>query len=1465
MNYSQPTYDELGIRLAVFSRLGRQLFDAQTAVEAARVIGRAADDLLGWDCFALDLYSPGSDQLQSVICFDVVDDRREEVPTDDYRAASPIARRILEEGALLLLRQRPDDFAAELTPFGNLEKRSQSLMFVPVRHGQQTTAFLTIQSYTTNMYNEADLDLLQSLADHCGGALERIQAQAALRESEQRFRALIENSSDAVALVDAEGALLYQSPAASRILGYSYQESIGSNFFDFMHPADAAQNRRVFAAMAQGTGARTACEFRMRHKDGSWRWLECAGANMLDQPSIGALVINYRDVTERKVAEQNLQIRVQQQAAIAYLGQYALANSSVALVIGEAMRLLSERLDVQFCKLLSIEEETALLRWRAGLGWRCEGGPQVVNGTDCGMSAYTLQVNSPVILADLATEERFRALTLLYDHGVVSGLMVVVHGHGRPLGVLGAYTVERHRFTQDDIHFVQAIANVLGEAMEREWTDAALQAANQRAIKKYELLLERLACLAQEVGTAADLRTVCLALLRFAQLSAPCAGMFVSAYDAGRQERTCIFAWSPAGEEDVSNLPPMPMTRSPHSRAVASGEIVVSHNLTSDLVGQPYVDLGLEVDPQEPESSLVVPMKVSGQVIGALEIQATEPATYTAEHMTALRMAANLAAIASENVRLLQREREVRLAIAASEERFRELFENAHDIVYTHDLQGNFTSINRAGEQLSGYKREEVLAMKAADIVAPPYRSTLRKLLVTAARQQRQDPDESHNNQEIPIIAKDGTEILLEVNTWVTYRDDRAIGIQGIARDIRQRRQRERELAAIAAISTALRHVSTRSNVAEAILDQVSELVQLNAATLTLRTLGGPDLIIQKGRGAWQALTGRAIAAGTGMSWQIMVSGKPYVTEDLRQEPRLSLAPELLQGIYAAAAIPLMARQQPIGVLWVGRKTPFGDEEVHLLVTVGELIASALYRATLHEQLQAQAEQVQQIIDTVPEGLLLLAGDYRLVLTNPAGRTYLPLLLPVGASESDILTGQQPLTELAGAPVRQLLQAPPRHQLYHELAMEQTESHKGAMVFEAIARSVTTGPQSAGWLLIIRDVTRERQLQLHIQHQERLAAVGQLAAGIAHDFNNIMSVIALYAQMVQQAHHLSDKDGQRLNIIHQQAIHATNLIHQILDFSRRSVMTRSPVNLLPFIKEMMRLWERTFPENIKLRLQHREQEYIVKADPTRLQQMLMNLAFNARDAMPTGGTLALCLQRFDLAAGAEPPLPDMAAGHWLELVVADTGTGIAPQHMPRLFEPFFTTKPPGQGTGLGLSQVYGIVKQHDGHIIAGSPASVAPAAPASPGATFTIYLPLLITESSGHPEAGLLELSGLGAGTILVVEDNDMAREALEDLLVSLGYRVLVAADGREAVERYQAERAEIDLVVSDLVMPHLGGAELYRILKQQEPELKMIILTGYPLADHGKELLEQGVVAWLQKPYDADEIALKVRAALEQ
>jgi CheY-like chemotaxis protein len=374
--------------------------------------------------------------------------------------------------------------------------------------------------------------------------------------------------------------------------------------------------------------------------------------------------------------------------------------------------------------------------------------------------------------------------------------------------------------------------------------------------------------------------------------------------------------------------------------------------------------------------------------------------------------------------------------------------------------------------------------------------------------------------------------------------------------------------------------------------------------------------------------------------------------------------------------------------------------------------------------------------------------------------------------------------------------------------------------------------------------------------QDRLATVGQLAAGIAHDFNNIMAAILVYTDLIMSDPSLPKTSHNRLAIIEQQVQRAASLIRQILDFSRRAVMEQSSLDLLPFIKELERMLGRVIPESIRLELAYKPGEYIVHADPTRLQQVFINLVVNARDAMPKGGVLHFSIEHYRLNSDEDPPIPDLKTGEWIKIAVRDTGDGIPQDVLPHIFEPFFTTKPVGQGTGLGLAQVYGIIKQHEGHIDVRSQVGE--------GTEFLIYLPALpetINEKK-HTEP-LAPLDGNGK-VILVVEDDQATLGALQALLEAKNYDVLTARNGYEAVQQYKRSADAISLVVSDVVMPQMDGVKLYRILQELSPQMKFMFVTGHPLEGDSQTLLEQGDVHWLQKPFSARDFTRMVQNLLE-
>ena len=501
------------------------------------------------------------------------------------------------------------------------------------------------------------------------------------------------------------------------------------------------------------------------------------------------------------------------------------------------------------------------------------------------------------------------------------------------------------------------------------------------------------------------------------------------------------------------------------------------------------------------------------------------------------------------------------------------------------------------------------------------------------------------------------------------------------------------------------------------------------------------------------------------------------------------------------------------------------------IIDVSERMKAETEREAIFQQLQEQTQRLQQIMDTVSEGMVLLDADKHILLANPVAKTYLAILGSAGTDERLEFLGQRPIDEV--------LVAPPQG-LWHEIEAENR-------VFEVTAKPLINEEISAGWTMVLREVTREREMQQRMQQQERLAAVGQLAAGIAHDFNNIMAVIILYGDMLLRSM-TSPHEKDRIKTIMQQANRAADLIDQLLDFSRRAVFERRPMDLVPFLKEQVKLYERTLPDDIDVHLKYGAGDQTVNADPTRIQQVVMNLVVNARDAMPDGGKLQLEVENRTIAAD-EVPAPNMKAGEWILLKVRDTGIGMSEEVRSHLFEPFFTTKEPGAGSGLGLAQVYGIVKQHEGEITVTSQEGE--------GTTFYVYLPALERQTrETWPWEQETTLPQGDQELILVVEDNDATRGALVNSLDLLNYRTLEAINGAEALNTL-TQRDDIDLVLTDMVMRQMSGADLLRAMEERQIDLPVILLSGHPRDQKIDELEAIALpYTWLSKPIELEALA---------
>ena len=396
-----------------------------------------------------------------------------------------------------------------------------------------------------------------------------------------------------------------------------------------------------------------------------------------------------------------------------------------------------------------------------------------------------------------------------------------------------------------------------------------------------------------------------------------------------------------------------------------------------------------------------------------------------------------------------------------------------------------------------------------------------------------------------------------------------------------------------------------------------------------------------------------------------------------------------------------------------------------------------------------------------------------------------------------------------------------------------------------------------GRIWTFRDVTLHRKLAEQFRQSQKMEAIGQLAGGVAHDFNNILAVIQMQASLLKCGENLSPAQNELANDIGQAVQRAAALTRQLLLFSRKEVLREQDLDLNQSIESMLKMLRRTIGEDIQTRLKLAAQPMLLRADPGMMDQVLLNLAVNARDAMPKGGQIVIETAVVELDELAASQQLQARPGSFVRLSVSDTGCGIPAEILPKIFEPFFTTKEVGKGTGLGLATVFGIVQQHQGWINVYSEVGR--------GTTFRIYFPRLEKISGKKSVDSQFTPSTGGSETILLVEDDKSLNALTSKALMRLGYRVLVAFDGPEALNVWKKHRAEIQLVLTDLVMPGgMNGKELGEQLLRENPKLKIIYTSGYSAEVAGKDFpLEEGV-NFLAKPFQAHKLAQTVRAWLD-
>ena len=398
-------------------------------------------------------------------------------------------------------------------------------------------------------------------------------------------------------------------------------------------------------------------------------------------------------------------------------------------------------------------------------------------------------------------------------------------------------------------------------------------------------------------------------------------------------------------------------------------------------------------------------------------------------------------------------------------------------------------------------------------------------------------------------------------------------------------------------------------------------------------------------------------------------------------------------------------------------------------------------------------------------------------------------------------------------------------------------------------------------ILYCLDATEQKRLEQRFAQSHKMEAVGTLAGGIAHDFNNVLTAIIGFSDFLLERHKPGDPAHRDIMNIKQSASRAAGLVSKLLAFSRQQTMQVETLDLGELVIDLAPFLKRSIGEKVELRLPAGRDLWYVKADKTQLERVIINLAVNARDAMPDGGQLTIRTRNVTERECQKLEHLGLAIGEYVLVEVEDTGTGIPPEVLAKIFEPFFTTKGVGKGTGLGLATVYGVVKQSGGFLY--------PESAVGKGTTFRIFLPRYIPETeveqpaqkSAKKERPAADLTG--TGRVLLVEDEDVVRSFAVRALKSRGYEVLEAATGIEALELMEANGGDIDIVVSDVVMPEMDGPTLLKELRRKNPDLKIIFVSGYPNDAFKASLDEKEQFAFLPKPFSLPELAAKVKQEL--
>ena len=803
------------------------------------------------------------------------------------------------------------------------------------------------------------------------------------------------------------------------------------------------------------------------------------------------------------------------------------------------------------------------------------------------------------------------------------------------------------------------------------------------------------------------------------------------------------------------------------------------------------------------------------------------------------------------------------LAIIASEEKFRLFFEQSGDAIFIIHSDGRILEVNNEACSRYGFRRDEMVGMGVGELDTPEHSPRTAERLGLVMQQGQTTFETTHrcrNDLSLPVEVK---------ARLIDFNDGKAI--LAVARDISDRkradellRRQNEYLTAFHETSLGLVRRQEVSSLLRAILVRAGKLVGTEHCYVYLLDGQGSEMNMIYQSGVFGGFVHHPIGPRDGIAGRVWTTGEPFQVDDYSQwEHRL---PDPDRGVVRSmAGVPLKSNNMVIGVLglaFIEEGELFDEERMAILTQFGELASVALDNAQLHDAVQRELSERQKAEERLRKlSVAVEQNPASIIITDTSGT-----IEYVNPRFSE-LTGYS-AAEAVGRNTRMFKSGntgPEEYRRLWETILGGREwrgefhnrKKNGDLYWEQslIAPIRDESGQITHFIAINEDITDHKRLENELQHSQKMEAIGQLAGGIAHDFNNILTAVIGYASIMQIK---LPKDNPLRNGVEQilaTAERGSSLTKGLLAFSRKQHTSTRRINLNEIVERVQKLLHRLISEDIRLTIRLSGEELPVMVDSVQIEQVLMSLAANARDAMPGGGEIVIHSELVD----RDIRLADMnglgGPGRFALLTVSDSGQGMDEETVSHIFEPFFTTKEAGKGTGLGLSIAYGIIKKHNGFIHCNSSKGT--------GTTFSIYLPCCDTEVGDNDQASPQPRLQPARQVILLADDNESTRRFTREVLEEFGYSVIEAEDGQQALDKFRENSAQIAMLILDVIMPEMKGREVYDAIHAGHPEVKVLFTSGYTEEIVRSQKFLDESLPFIPKPYMPKELLMKIREVL--